>query len=211
VGTGRVNQKRRTRAAIVDAAKQLMESGITPTVAQAAEAALVSRTTAYRYFPTQESLLLEVAVDVDVDDIEALVASPLAPGEDATARTVEVLGLLNQHVLADEVRYRTVLRVYLDLWLAGTASGDDTPVVRVGRRHRWLTESLASIRDDVDDAAWSRLVAGLSMLAGGEAMFVLRDVCRLDGDDALVVADWAARALIAATLAPEVDMTIIDR
>ncbi len=180
-----------------------MESGITPTVAQAAEAALVSRTTAYRYFPTQESLLLEIAVDVDVDDIEALVGSPLAPGEDATARTVEVIGLLNQRVLADEVRYRTMLRLYLDLWLAGAASGDDAPVVRAGRRHRWLTESLASVRDDVDDAAWSRLVAGLSVLIGGEAMFVLRDVCRLDGDDALAVADWAARALIAATLTPE--------
>src|SRR5689334_2091027 len=65
--TGRVNQKRRTRAAIVAAAKGLMSQGVTPTVAQAAEAALVSRTTAYRYFPTQDSLLLELAVDIDVD------------------------------------------------------------------------------------------------------------------------------------------------
>ncbi len=56
----RVNQKRRTRAAIVTAAKDLIEQRATPTVAQAAEAALVSRTTAYRYFPTQESLLVEV-------------------------------------------------------------------------------------------------------------------------------------------------------
>jgi AcrR family transcriptional regulator len=52
--TGRVNQKRRTRAAIVESAKELLQQGTTPTVAQAAEAALVSRTTAYRYFPTQE-------------------------------------------------------------------------------------------------------------------------------------------------------------
>lgn len=200
--SGRVNQKRRTRAAIVDAAKQLMEAGVVaPTVAQAAEAALVSRTTAYRYFPTQESLLLEVAVDVDVDDIEAVVGSPLAPGEAATDRAVEVLGMLNRHVLDDEVRYRTVLRLYLDLWLAGTAGGDDAPVVRVGRRRRWFDESLASIRDDVGDAAFGRLVAGLSLLGGGEAMFVLRDVCRLDRDEALAVTDWAARALVDATLA----------
>ena len=58
--------------------------------------------------------------------------SPLAPGEDATARTVEVMSLLNQRVLADEVRYRTVLRLYLDLWLTGAASGDD----RAGRARR---------------------------------------------------------------------------
>ena len=39
--TGRANQKRRTRAAIVAAAGDLMAQGITPTVPQAAEAALV--------------------------------------------------------------------------------------------------------------------------------------------------------------------------
>jgi AcrR family transcriptional regulator len=200
VGTGRVNQKRRTRAAIVDAAKALMEEGTTPTVAQAAEAALVSRTTAYRYFPTQESLLLEIAVDVDVDDIDELVARPLDDGEDAVTRTVAVLDLFNRHVLDDETRYRTALRLYLDLWLAAVASGDDAPVVRVGRRRRWFADALAPLKHEIDDDALERLVAGLSLLGGGEAIFVLRDVCRLTPDEALAVTDWAARALVAATL-----------
>ena len=35
----------------------------------------MSRTTAYRYFPTQESLLLELSVTLDVDDVEALVTA----------------------------------------------------------------------------------------------------------------------------------------
>ena len=41
---------------------ELRRQGITPTVAQAVEFALVLWTTAYRYFPTQESLLLELSV-----------------------------------------------------------------------------------------------------------------------------------------------------
>ena len=58
----RANQKARTRAAIVDAAERLRKTeGETPTVARAAEEAGVSRATAYRYFPTQEALLVEVA------------------------------------------------------------------------------------------------------------------------------------------------------
>jgi AcrR family transcriptional regulator len=199
VGTGRVNQKRRTRAAIVDAAKELLDRGVTPTVAQAAEAALVSRTTAYRYFPTQESLLLEVAIDIDVDDIDALVASPSGEAG-APARAFEVLDLFNRHVLADEVRYRTVLRLYLDLWLTAVANGDDAPIVRVGRRRRWLNETLAPLRDEIGDDALRRLVAALSLLGGGEAMFVLREVCQLAPDEALAVTDWAARALVAAAL-----------
>src|SRR5262245_59503744 len=57
----RANQKQRTRAAIVEAAGRLLRRGGTPTVAEAAEEAKVSRATAYRYFPTPEDLLLEVA------------------------------------------------------------------------------------------------------------------------------------------------------
>src|SRR4051794_3607591 len=78
---GRVNQKRRTRTAIVDAALALLDEGTTPTVAHAAEAARVSRATAYRYFPTQESLLLEAALHTDVEDIEALVSEPVTAAD----------------------------------------------------------------------------------------------------------------------------------
>jgi AcrR family transcriptional regulator len=197
--TGRVNQKRRTRVAIVDAAIELLDQGVAPTVAQAAEAALVSRTTAYRYFPTQESLLLEVALHADVEDIEAVVNEPVdAAG--AADRVLTVLHRFNRHVLSEEIRFRNAMRVYQDLWLAASAAGDDAPVVREGRRTRWFETCLAPLRAQVGEAAFDRLVAGLSVLGGMEAMTALRDVCRLDGDEALAVADWAARVLVAATL-----------
>ena len=54
---GRTEQKQRTRAALVAAARELVARGSTPTVEDAAEAASVSRTTAYRYFPNQRALL----------------------------------------------------------------------------------------------------------------------------------------------------------
>ena len=54
---GRINQKRRTRVALKEAAAEFVRLGVTPTVAQVAEAALVSKSTAYRYFPSQEALL----------------------------------------------------------------------------------------------------------------------------------------------------------
>ena len=55
---GRVDQKRRTRDALIGAARQLVADGVTPTVEAAAEAASISRTTAYRYFPNQRALLV---------------------------------------------------------------------------------------------------------------------------------------------------------
>src|SRR5688500_12289487 len=54
---GRRAQKRRTRDALIAAARELVGNGSTPTVEAAAEAASISRTTAYRYFPNQRALL----------------------------------------------------------------------------------------------------------------------------------------------------------
>jgi AcrR family transcriptional regulator len=57
--SGRTHQKARTRAALVAAARSLVaQGGATPTVEEAAAAAAVSRTTAYRYFPSQTALLI---------------------------------------------------------------------------------------------------------------------------------------------------------
>src|SRR5258706_12227297 len=54
---GRTAQKQRTRDALITAARELVAQGLTPTVEAASEAAAISRTTAYRYFPNQRALL----------------------------------------------------------------------------------------------------------------------------------------------------------
>jgi AcrR family transcriptional regulator len=196
--TGRVNQKRRTRNAIAEAARDLLGQGITPTVTQAAELALVSRTTAYRYFPTQESLLMEVALNIDVDELERLVATPLG-AETPQDRTLDILDGLNEHVFAAEAQYRTALRLYLDVWLDAAATGDDAPVVREGRRRRWYETSLEPLRSSVDADEWDHLITALCVLGGPEAMTVLCDVCRLDADRGRAATRWAAATLLRAT------------
>ena len=54
---GRSAQKARTRDALVAAARDLVAAGVTPTVEDAAAAASISRSTAYRYFPNERALL----------------------------------------------------------------------------------------------------------------------------------------------------------
>ena len=56
--TGRTRQKSRTRLALVEATRDLLAEGLTPRVEDAAERSGISRTTAYRYFPNQRSLLV---------------------------------------------------------------------------------------------------------------------------------------------------------
>src|SRR4028118_74667 len=67
--------RRRTRRAMIEAATRLVREGASPSVTEVADAAGVSRATAYRYFPTQESLLAEVLVP----DLEAALADEGLP------------------------------------------------------------------------------------------------------------------------------------
>src|SRR5215470_20121234 len=59
---GRPAQRRRTRTAIVDAAMALIAEGKSPSVADVAAAADVSRRTVYLHFPTFEQLLIDATV-----------------------------------------------------------------------------------------------------------------------------------------------------
>src|ERR1700755_1312872 len=69
---GRINQKRRTRAAIIAACQQLITSGAEINMPAVARAALVSEPTAYRYFPDLASLLEEALAGIDPDPAAAL-------------------------------------------------------------------------------------------------------------------------------------------
>src|SRR3712207_4884716 len=87
--TGRTRQKARTRAALLVATRQLLTRGRSPTVEEAAEAAGVSRATAYRYFPNQRALLL--AAHPEIEATELLGERPPADPETRLARTIAAL------------------------------------------------------------------------------------------------------------------------
>src|SRR4051812_36899767 len=71
---GRPNQRQRTRKDLLQAAARLMREGRAPTLDEIAETALVSRATAYRYFPGVEPLLVEAALDLAFPEGESLFA-----------------------------------------------------------------------------------------------------------------------------------------
>jgi AcrR family transcriptional regulator len=196
----RAHQKARTRAALVEAGTQLLRSGAAPTVAEVADRACISRATAYRYFPTQEALLTEIA---NVSPAVAPVEERLArlESDDPAERLRVLLDCFNRVAFDEEVAMRTGLRVYLDTWLAGRHGSGSAHPVREGRRMRWLDEILAPVRSQLTPSAWRRLRAALALTIGADAMVVMKDVCRLDNEESLSVLQWAAATLLQGALA----------
>jgi AcrR family transcriptional regulator len=198
-GDLRANQKQRTRAAVVDAATQLLRHGPQPTVAQAAELAKVSRATAYRYFPTVEALMVEVAqVNPAAAPIEQWLAGLDNP--DAGERLRGLIEVFNEVARREEAALRTGLRVYLDTWIDSRRRGDQPLPLREGRRTRWLEQVLEPARKQLRPAVWRRLHSALALTLGIEALVVLKDVCKLSDDEALATQTWAAQALLRASL-----------
>lgn len=191
---GRTDQKRRTRAALVEAAATLVAEGRTPTVPEVAAAAGVSRATAYRYFPAQEALLAETvfvgpSFATTADSLAALVG-----GEPDPAKRVAVaVETLTAFMVDNHPALRAMLKASLE---ARPDTGPDTTLpVRQGRRATVLEEALAPLRGALGDAELRRLNAALGIVIGTEALVVLRDVYEIEGDEALEVMRWAAMAI----------------
>ena len=193
---GRINQKRRTRAALKAAAAEFVRRGETPTVAQVAETALVSKSTAYRYFPSQEALLAEVLLDAAVrPDLEAVYEAAGMPGS-AASRLDAVVRADHALVVKHETAFRTALRAMLAF------SNDDRSEVprRPGNRLRYLAEALSPLEDRLGAERLRRLVMALSMCVGMESIMVMEDICGLTPAAAETVKRWAAAALLQAAL-----------
>src|SRR6201996_6993470 len=97
-GTGRVNQKLRTRNAIIAAATELSRTGREVTMPEVARAALVSEATAYRYFPDLASLLQEAIAGQLPGPEKALGA--VRGSTDPVTRVAAVTEFLLRHVLS---------------------------------------------------------------------------------------------------------------
>lgn len=190
--TGRTRQKERTRQAMVDAARDLVKAGETPTVEQAADAAGVSRATAYRYFPNQRDLLVAVHPEIDA---RSLLGTD--PPDDVGARLDRVVDELTRMLLANEPALRAMLRLSLE----SEGSQREGLLLRQGRAIGWLEDALRPLHRNMRKTEVRRLVLAIRCAVGVEALVWLCDVAGLSRKDAVAVMRWSARGLLRAALA----------
>jgi AcrR family transcriptional regulator len=189
----------RMRKNMLDAAMSLMQDGYIPSVSDVAEAAQVSRATAYRYFPSQAALI-QSAVDEALGPILAWNSE----SHDARDRVSELVTFAYPRMEAYEATLKAALRLALDQWARKHAGalGGEAPMVR-GHRIALLNSALAPLAGKLSRAALLRLTRSLSLVFGTEAFVVLKDIWGLDRKRAQNVAVWTCHALIEAAVAEE--------
>jgi AcrR family transcriptional regulator len=187
---GRTRQKARTRSDLIAAAHALLAEGRSPSVEEAAEAAGISRATAYRYFPNRWALLVAAH-----PELEATSLLGERPPDDPHARLDLTISELIRFTVENETQLRAMLRLSLE------PSGEQELALRKGRAIGWIEEALAPLRDRLPAPELRRLVLAIRSACGIEPLVWLTDVGGLSRDEAAAVMRWSALALLRTALA----------
>ena len=183
-----MNQKARTRAAILQAVHHLAGSGAEITMPSVAKAALVSEATAYRYFPDLVTLLLEADQGTWPDPAAAL--APVARSTDPVERIGFATKVLMEGVLANESAVRAMI--------AGSIARPGVAARRPGHRFGLIDAALAPAAVGLaerDPEALAQLRRDLAVVISADALFTLTDLCGLPPADAVTSAVHTTRTL----------------
>ncbi|KNY09205.1 TetR family transcriptional regulator [Achromobacter piechaudii] len=187
----------RMRKTLLDAAQQLMAQGITPSVAELAEHAKVSRATAYRYFPSQSALIAAV-----VDESLGPILAWDSDAPDAATRVDELLRFAYPRLASHEAPLRAAIMVSLQQHAEARAGkpASDPRLVR-GHRVDILKRAIAPLADELTPEQQARVAQALSLVYGTEVFLVLKDIWHLDLPAVTDVVRWTANAIIKQALA----------
>jgi AcrR family transcriptional regulator len=176
---------------LISAVRALTAQGVTPTVEAAAAAALISRTTAYRYFSSQRALLIAAHPEIDMTSM-----LPPSPPEDPESRLDAVLREFHRMILDTELQQRTALRLSLE---PGSQPG--AHLLRQGRAVGWIAEALSPLHTSVPEKDLRRLVLAIRSATGIEALVWLTDVAGLSRGEATALMRGTAQALLRSAVA----------
>lgn len=182
---------------MIKTATRLMQSGLTPSVSEVAEAAEVSRATAYRYFPSEITLVHAV-----VDEALGPILTWQSDSTDAEERIADLFDKSLPRIAEFEATFKAALRLSLDQWARAQvgALGQEPRFTR-GHRMELLELALSPLRGSLAPDHFDRLTQAISMIFGIEAYAVLKDIWGLEAVQSAQIAKWAACALVRSAVA----------
>ncbi len=181
---------------MLETATRLMQEGRTPSVSEVAEAAEVSRATAYRYFPSQAALVHAV-----VDEALGPILTWQSQSGDARQRVGELLHSSMPRIAEFEATFRAALKLSLEQAAQVDAGAETEPRFTRGHRVELLKQALQPLRGALPPQQVNRLAQALSLMFGVEVLIILKDMWGLTEQQAFSVAEWAALSLVEAAIA----------
>ena len=185
----------------------------------AAERALISVATAYRYFPSADDLWFEAAQ-------AAVSFQPRLAETDAAHRGVRrrpgrrdsrcSSGPSGSSCSTTRSPIRRLAKAALEQWFSLAESPTLEPApVREGRRNRQIALVVEPLRGQLPDGDVDRLAHALGLVVGTEAMIALTDGVGLDVADAkdtmLDAARWILTGALAEIQPPASDTSVVPR
>lgn len=160
-----------------------------------AEAAQVSRRTAYRYFPSQEQLLAEAAIK----SAQPLVNDTEFP-ENLAARVRLLVETVQRFVHENQRPLRTIVRLTAEHVPGQKLDGAGECIPVRTNRIEWIRTALQPARKRLGGKHFERLVSAVALCIGIESVMVLTNLRRLSQKEVTRISIWAAETLVAGAL-----------
>jgi AcrR family transcriptional regulator len=183
-----------------EAARELLRTGGPLTVQATADVAGVSRATAYRYFPNNDSVVVHATMPlVDGASLQQqppdLDLSDRPAPQDLPGQASTLVRSMGEWAFDHEHELRTFMRLSL-----GPPGTDKIDRRASTNRRTWIATLLEGLPDHVPQDARDRLSIALIPLFGADAVIWSTDIAGVPRETALDVMAWMAATLVQATL-----------
>ncbi|MBX2846582.1 MAG: TetR/AcrR family transcriptional regulator [Saprospiraceae bacterium] len=186
---GRRDQKLKTRAKILSAAKAFIAKGLPFSLEEVSKEISISRATIYRYFPNVDVLIQEAGIELP-DAPEVIVDQ-----QKKKSYAQQVLGIQDyylQFILDNEAAVRKYIAVAI--------GHPDKSDLRGARRTLALDLIFKDHELAISNVDLEKLKVICTVLMGIEALIVTKDVCRLSDSASKEILRWGLEKMLAGVL-----------